>query len=115
MKNASKTLLEELERLASERFDGHLTIMRSTTNWRVGFGTPRDRFDIEGYPEGATFDEAAMAAIWPFASRRWKRMMACRARREEAGATPREQSTEQLRPWDDDGISRRTWYRRRSP
>jgi hypothetical protein len=30
------TILAELERVAREEFDGHLTIMRFTTNWRVG-------------------------------------------------------------------------------
>ncbi len=37
-----------------------------------------------------------------------------RARRLQAGATPRSQSVEQLKPWIKEGISRRTWYSRKA-
>ena len=47
------------------------------------------------------------------ARRRRKRIAADRARRAKAGAAPRTQSAERTRPWEAEGISRRTWYRRR--
>jgi hypothetical protein len=43
--------------------DGHFTVMKFTTNWRVMFGTPGDRFDIEDAYVGRTFTEAASRAI----------------------------------------------------
>lgn len=46
--------------------------------------------------------------------RRRNRRDADRARRAAAGARARRQSAEQTRPWEQEGISRRTWYRRRS-
>ena len=36
----TEELLKRLVDIANERFDGHLTIMKFSTNWRVGFGTP---------------------------------------------------------------------------
>ena len=33
-------LLEGLDRLATETTDGHLTLMRFTTGWKVSLGTP---------------------------------------------------------------------------
>jgi hypothetical protein len=36
-----------------------------------------------------------------------------RARRKAAGATPRKLSLSQTKPWEDDGVSRRTWERHR--
>lgn len=41
-----------------------------------------------------------------------KRMLRERARRATAGATPRVLSLEKTRPWEAEGISRRTWFRR---
>ena len=35
----TEELLKRLVDIANERFDGHLTIMKFSTNWRVGFGT----------------------------------------------------------------------------
>jgi hypothetical protein len=40
-----------------------LTIMKFTTNWRVGFGTPANQEDVYRMPQGATFREAAEAAL----------------------------------------------------
>jgi len=54
------TLLEEIGR---RKTGGHLTIMRFTTNWRVGFRTPNDREDIEAMPAGRSFVEAARLAV----------------------------------------------------
>jgi hypothetical protein len=56
-------LMWRLERVARERHDGHFTVMRFTTNWRVMFGTPNDRDDIESALAGATFASAALAAL----------------------------------------------------
>ena len=53
-------LLTRLQTVAGE---GHLTIMKFTTNWRVGFGTPASRCDIDQMWEGVTFAEAAEAAL----------------------------------------------------
>lgn len=44
--------------------------------------------------------------------RKHKAMMRERQRRATAGATPRFQSLERTRPWEEEGISRRTWFRR---
>lgn len=46
--------------------------------------------------------------------RRRKRNAADRARRAKAGARPHAQSAAATQPWLDEGISRRTWYRRRA-
>jgi hypothetical protein len=56
-------LMRELERIAKEHFDGHFTVMRFTTNWRVWFGTPSVRGDIQAAPVGKTFAEAAGNAL----------------------------------------------------
>ncbi len=33
-------LLETIEKIANQDFDGHLTIMKSTGGWKAMFGTP---------------------------------------------------------------------------
>ncbi len=48
---------------SNARFDGHLSILKFTTNWRVSFSTPNDRDDIKAMFEGETFDEAAFNAL----------------------------------------------------
>ncbi|MGV8838798.1 MAG: hypothetical protein ACWA6X_00690 [Bauldia sp.] len=53
----------ELIRMAERRFDGHLTILKFTTNWRVGFTTPSDRDDYSEMAVGVTFLEAARKAL----------------------------------------------------
>ena len=57
------TLLNRLVAVACERHHGHLTVMRFSTNWRIGFGTPRERHDISRMPKGATFSDAARCAL----------------------------------------------------
>ena len=52
-------LLSLLTARADTNHDGHLTIMKFTTNWRVGFGTVSDRDDIGKLAEGSTFEDAA--------------------------------------------------------
>lgn len=61
-------LLNELRRIANEKFDGHFTVMKFTTNWRVGFGTVNERFEIEALPAGETFAQAAIKALNTLAS-----------------------------------------------
>jgi hypothetical protein len=57
-------IFEKLIATANEISDGHLTILRFTTNWRVGFGTHEDGYkDIDYIPSGKTFAEAAMKAL----------------------------------------------------
>ncbi len=56
-------LLDRLVKTVDAMFYGHLTILKFTTNWRVGFLTPADYDDIQGLVEGKTFAEAAQKAI----------------------------------------------------
>jgi hypothetical protein len=57
-------LLASLIERANNNHDGHLTIMKFTTNWRVGFFTPNDRGDIKCLAGvGQTFSEAANSAL----------------------------------------------------
>jgi hypothetical protein len=56
-------LMARLVAFAKARADGHLTVMRFTTNWRVAFTTIEDRFEIDAMPVGKTFAEAAHAAL----------------------------------------------------
>jgi hypothetical protein len=55
--------LTTLQAVALADYDGHLTIMRFTTNWRVGFFTPNDREDIQQLAVGRSFAEAAAKAL----------------------------------------------------
>jgi hypothetical protein len=56
-------LLKAIVEMADKQFDGHLTVMKFTTNWRVGFQTPAGREDIDKMPSGDTFAEAARNAL----------------------------------------------------
>jgi hypothetical protein len=56
-------LLNRLIEIANKRFDGHLTIMKFTTNWRIGFRTPHERDHIDALPVGTTFGDAAREAL----------------------------------------------------
>lgn len=62
MKYDLEALLKIAGKLAEEDFSGHLTIMKFTTNWRVGYGTPSDdghtRDFIGCLTEGKTLYEA---------------------------------------------------------
>src|SRR5215469_7559427 len=57
--SADLDLLNRLVELANEKFEGYLTISRSTTNWRVSFGAPRDHNEIKHMIAAPTFGEAA--------------------------------------------------------
>lgn len=61
-------LMTQLTAIADEHFDGHVTVMKFTTNWRVGFGTPMSRCDIDMMWESKTFSEAAERALSAFAA-----------------------------------------------
>lgn len=54
---------ERLVEVANRDFDEHLTVLKFTTNWRVGFVTPPDRDHIEEMAVGPTFAEAAYVAL----------------------------------------------------
>jgi hypothetical protein len=64
-------LLNQLIAVAFGLDDGHLSVIRFTTNWRVGFGTPayanpragEEFSDVDRMPAGRTFAEAARAAL----------------------------------------------------
>jgi formate dehydrogenase assembly factor FdhD len=56
------SLIMECEDLA----DGHLTIMKFTTNFRACFGTPRSPEDIEKMAVGYTMEEAIIGAVYKF-------------------------------------------------
>jgi hypothetical protein len=71
-------LLERLIKRAQRDFDGHLTILRFTTNWRVGFITPDERADIDGIPVGKTFEDAANAALAMSTKEHWDKIKASR-------------------------------------
>ena len=59
-------LMRRLEAVANEMFDGHLTVMKFTTDWRVSFETPSGRDSIAAMASGKTFREAAKAALASF-------------------------------------------------
>jgi hypothetical protein len=69
---STEALLAQAELLARRDNDGHLTIFRFTTEWKVMFGTPeldtgegRDQvINLEGYP---SLREALIALVstWP--------------------------------------------------
>ena len=56
-------LLRRLVDVANQKSDGHLSILKFTTNWRVSFETPGDRDDIAEMATGRTFGEAAQKAL----------------------------------------------------
>lgn len=50
--------------LADNCFDGHCTVMKFTTNWRVSFGChPETRQEIEEMASGKTLFEAFVKAL----------------------------------------------------
>jgi len=58
-----KKVMETLVKIADKHYDGHLTIMKFTTNWRVGFFTPNDREDVDNCFVGDTFVDAGVEAV----------------------------------------------------
>ena len=61
--------LDLFKEIANEQFDGHYTIMKFTTNYRVAFGTimANDycelREVIQGMAEGKTLEEACKRCV----------------------------------------------------
>ncbi len=56
-------LWEQLQKVADEKHDGHLTILKFTTNWRVAFFTHVEREQVEKMAVGTSFAEAAQKAL----------------------------------------------------
>lgn len=58
------TIMARLVAVAEALFDGHLTILKFTSNWRVDFGTVDSRNGgCSTMPKGQTFVEAGQAAL----------------------------------------------------
>jgi len=54
-----RDLIIDLQNVADKHFNGHVTIVKSPTNWRISFGAP-----ASGHTwEGRTFSETAEAAL----------------------------------------------------
>jgi transcriptional regulator with XRE-family HTH domain len=56
--NKEKSSIEKLTNLANVVSDGHFTLCKFTTNYRVGLGTPSERASIDKMAEGKTVSEA---------------------------------------------------------
>lgn len=56
-------LLARVQEVANSKFDGHMTILKFTSNWRVGFVTPTAREEVSALAVGKTFAEAASNAL----------------------------------------------------
>ena len=56
-------LWKRLQQVADEKHDGHLTIMKFTTNWRIAFITPVEREQVEEMAVGGSFAEAALKVL----------------------------------------------------
>lgn len=63
MNETEASLWKRLISIADASHDGHLTIMKFTRGWRIGFGTPSDRHDIEKMSHSPIFALAAEGAI----------------------------------------------------
>lgn len=49
--------------VAEELFDGHFTVMKFTTNWRVSFDQPESREEIEAMAAGNSLVQAFVKAL----------------------------------------------------
>ena len=58
LKDKENDAIEKLTALANIVADGHYTICKFTTNYRVGLGTPADRDFIDKMAEGSSVEEA---------------------------------------------------------
>jgi hypothetical protein len=64
IKNAIKLeLLKMCEEIAKEKYDGHFTLMKFTTNWRFCFGQPFNYDEIQMMAGGKTIIEAIQRGI----------------------------------------------------
>jgi hypothetical protein len=61
------TLMAIAERIAVERTDGHLTLMRFTTGWKCMLGTPNldidGRSEVSSLPASPSVKEALVAFV----------------------------------------------------
>jgi len=62
MNSEDLRLFNELVK-AADKFDGHLTICKFTTNWAISFQTPNQRSDIYRMIHDKTFSSAAYMAL----------------------------------------------------
>jgi hypothetical protein len=65
-----KTLLDAVIEIATENYDGHVSLLTFTTGWKVIFGTPDDlgypgkqRDQLHGIPGFMSLDDALLYAI----------------------------------------------------
>lgn len=63
MNEEDAELWNRLVEMANKVSDGHLTVMKFKTNWRVGFFTPNERKDLDLMPVGKTFADSARMAL----------------------------------------------------
>lgn len=56
-------LLNKCERIAKEKYDGHFTLMRFTTDWKFCFGQPFNYDEIQMMATGNTMEEAIQKGI----------------------------------------------------
>jgi hypothetical protein len=55
--------MDGLMKVADTVSGGHLSILKFTTNYRIGFETPNSWGDIQQMAQGRTFEEAAYQAL----------------------------------------------------
>ncbi len=62
--NQQDQFFRVIQVVADELFDGHFTLMKFTTNWRVSFGyQPDSREDIQEMASGNTLMQAFIKAL----------------------------------------------------
>jgi len=59
----NEAIFDLCKKISNLYYDGHMTLMKFTTNWRFCFGTPECREDISVMAEGKTEDEAMINGI----------------------------------------------------
>jgi hypothetical protein len=69
MSTEEAVLLGKAEEIAKQRYDGNFTVMRFTTNSRVGFGTPDGSKDIAEMSSGKTLKKRWRTPCRPKAGR----------------------------------------------
>jgi hypothetical protein len=71
MSEEDTELWNRLVEMANRLSDGHLTVMKIATHWRVGFFTPNKPEDIDLMVAGETFADAASRALEISAEEQW--------------------------------------------
>ena len=54
----SRSLLDIAQRVARRHYDGHITMLRFTSGWKVAFGTVTERDEIASLEAFASLDDA---------------------------------------------------------